>query len=114
MSRSPKDFLRHILDEINYLLATSQDLSKEEFLLNETLKRSFTRSLEIIGEASKNLSDTFRAEHSTLPWRKMAGMRDKLIHDYFGVDYDVVWDVISNEIPKLEPKIRYLIEQTDE
>ena len=110
MSRSPKDFLRHILDEINYLLATSQDLSREEFLLNETLKRSFTRSLEIIGEASKNLPDTFRAKHPTLPWRKMAGMRDKLIHDYFGVDYDVVWDVVSNEIPKLEPQIRHLIE----
>lgn len=113
MSRSPSDFLRHIFDEINYLIATSQGLTKEDFLGNETLKRSFTRSLEIIGEASKNLPESFRAKHPQIPWRKMAGMRDKLIHDYFGVDYDVVWDVIHSEIPRLAHHIQQLLEQDE-
>lgn len=113
MSRSPKDFLRHILDEINYLIAASQNLTKEEFQHDETIKRAFTRSLEIIGEATKNLPEAFRAEHPQIPWRKMAGMRDKLIHDYFGVDYDVVWDVVSSEIPTLFHDIQQLLEQND-
>jgi len=87
MSRSPLDYLRHIQDEATYLLAASRELDLETFMQDGTLKRAFVRSLEIIGEATKQLPDEFRERHSHVEWRALAGMRDKLIHHYFGVDY---------------------------
>ncbi len=114
MSRSPKDYLQHILDEIEYLLKHSHHLNKDEFLQDETLKRSFVRSLEIIGEATKNLPASFKAKHSQISWRTMAGMRDKLIHNYFGVDYHIVWDAVINEIPNLKANIAEMINNVGE
>lgn len=70
-------------------------------MANETLRRAFVRSLEIIGEAAKKVSEEFRAQHPTVEWRAMSGMRDRLIHDYFGVDNELVWDVVQNRIPAL-------------
>jgi uncharacterized protein with HEPN domain len=101
MSHSPKDFLGHILIEAAFILDSCQGLSKEQFINDPMLTRAVVRSLEIIGEATKNLSDEFKQKYSEIPWRQMAGMRDKLIHDYFGVDYDVVWNVITQEILQL-------------
>lgn len=101
MSRSETEYLRHILDEALYLAETSEGLSEERFQNDETLKRAFVRSLEIIGEATKNLSDDLRARHPDVEWRAMAGMRDRLIHGYFGVDYEIVWDVVERKIPEL-------------
>lgn len=69
MSRRSKDFLRHVLDETEYLIATSQNLTKESFLEDETLKRAFSRSLEIIGEAVKQLPNDFREQHPEVEWR---------------------------------------------
>lgn len=90
MSRSVREYLRHILDETNYLLSESQGLSQAEFLQNETLKRAFVRSIEIIGEATKKVPNDFRQNYPQIEWRAMAGMRDHLIHGYFGIDYDIV------------------------
>ena len=101
MSRSPVDYLRHILDEVEYLEEQSKALSKKAFLEDETLKRAFVRSLEIIGEAAKNLPREFCDQYPNVPWRALARMRDRLIHGYFGVDYDIVWDVIESKIPEL-------------
>ncbi|MBP0015746.1 MAG: DUF86 domain-containing protein [Roseofilum sp. SBFL] len=109
MSGSPRDYLLHILDETHYILTTSQGLNKALFLENETLKRAFVRSLEIIGEATKNLSYDFRAQYSDVAWKQIAGMRDKLIHDYFGVNYDIVWDVVNSEIPRLDLAIKRIL-----
>lgn len=92
-----KPFLNHILDEIDYLLMDSADISYEKFSGSETLKRSFVRALEVIGEAVKSIPDEFRAEYSEIPWKKMAGLRDVLIHHYFGINYMMVWDVIKNQ-----------------
>lgn len=111
MSRLPKDYLLHILDETVYLLDHSANLEKEAFLRDETLKRSFVRSLEVIGEATKNLPDDFKVNYPQVSWRRMAGMRDKLIHDYFGVDYDVVWNVVTVEIEFLNLEITKMIEK---
>ncbi len=66
------------------------------------LCRAVVRSIEIIGEASKKIDEEFKSSHIHIEWKKMAGARDKLIHDYFGIDYDIVWDIIKNKIPDLD------------
>jgi uncharacterized protein with HEPN domain len=101
MQKSPLERLRHIRDECRYLLLRSRELTWTEFLASDDLKRAFVRSLEIVGEASKQVPQPFRDEHPELPWRLMAGMRDRLIHDYTGVDYEIVWDTISRDIPAI-------------
>jgi len=88
---------------------TSENLSREEFLRDPTLRRAFVRSLEIIGEAAKQVSDTSRAQLPDLDWRGMAGMRDRLIHGYFGVDYELVWDVVANRVPLLRDSLKRLL-----
>ena len=109
MSRSPLDYLRHILDETEYLINCSKGLTKDRFLQDETLKRAFIRSLEIIGEAAKQIPTDFKERYSHRDWRAMAGMRDRLIHAYFGVDYDIVWDAVTNKVPELLREIRDIL-----
>ena len=91
MSLSGRELLQHILDEAEYLYDRSRGLTSEELLQDHTLRRAFVRSLEIIGEAAKQGPEETRRELSDLEWRGMAGMRDRLIHGYFGVDYELVW-----------------------
>ncbi len=110
MSRSLVEYLRHILDEADYLLEASSNADKEGFLTDETLKRAFVRSIEIIGEATKQIPDEMKAEHPIIEWRAMAGLRDRLIHGYFGVDYEIVWDVVTNKIPGLRRQIVLMLE----
>ncbi len=109
MSFEPRDYLRHILVEADYLIGRSEGLSFEAFFADETLRRAFVRSLEIIGEATKKVPDDFRANHPTVEWRAMAGMRDVLIHDYFGVDFELVWDVVRNRVPELRGQIAAIL-----
>jgi uncharacterized protein with HEPN domain len=97
MHINDKILINHIYDEVHYLTSESLSIEIEDFLNNETLKRSFTRSIEIIGEASKKLSIDFKNTYSEINWKSLAGMRDKLIHHYFGVDYIIVWDVSKNK-----------------
>jgi uncharacterized protein with HEPN domain len=100
-----------MLTETQYLMAQTQGLEKATFLHDETLKRAFVRSLEIIGEAVKQLPDEVKQRYSHLEWRAMAGMRDRLIHGYFGVDYDIVWDVVTNKIPELQQAVEHILRQ---
>ena len=105
MSISPDEFLRHVLDETIFIQRETQGILKENFLQDERLKRACVRSLEIIGEAVKKLPSSFKVKYSHVDWKAIAGMRDKLIHDYFGIDYDIVWDVIQNKIKVLATEI---------
>ncbi len=88
MPASPLDYLRHIRDEARYLAEESARTTKSHFDTNETTKRAFVRSIEIIGEATKKVPGDLKQRYPHIDWRGMTGMRDKLIHDYFGVDYD--------------------------
>ena len=96
MSFEPRDYLRHILVEADYLIGRSAGLSYEAFFADETLRRAFVRSLEIIGEAAKKVPDDFRLSNPMIEWRAMAGMRDRLIHDYFG--WTSSWSGMSSRI----------------
>jgi uncharacterized protein with HEPN domain len=109
MSKQNQEYLKHILDEINFLLENSKGLKREDFLNNEVLKRAFVRSLEIIGEAVKKLPVELREKYRDIDWKAMAATRDKLIHHYFGVDYEIVWDVVAHEIPKLKAQFKKIL-----
>lgn len=110
MSKEPIEFLKHIFDECSYLLTVSKGISKDAFLDNETLKRAVVRSLEIIGEATKKIPADFKLKWGSVQWKNMAGMRDRLIHDYIGVNYSIVWDVFINKIPELHAQIQEVLE----
>jgi len=110
---SPIDYLRHMLAESDYIVEQSAGLQRDSFLANETLKRAFVRSVEIIGEATKHVPDDFRQQHPNFEWRSMAGMRDRLIHGYFGVDYELVWDVAVNKIPQLRDQLNNLLSELE-
>ncbi len=111
MSPSAREYFQHILDETTYIITSSTGLDKTAFVKDETLKRAYVRSIEVIGEAVKQLPDVVRQKYSAIEWRAMAGMRDRLIHNYFGVDYDIVWDVVVNKIPALDSEIRVILNQ---
>lgn len=110
MSFEPREYLRQLAVEANYLIRASSGMSAEQFCADETLRRAFVRSLEIIGEATKTIPDSFRDRYPAIEWRAMAGMRDRLIHGYFGVDYELVGDVVQNRIPALRRQIAPLVE----
>lgn len=105
MSKDPKEYLRHIHDECKYIISVSENLLFEDFMDDETLKRAVVRSLEIIGEATKKIPADFKVKWNTIQWKNMAGMRDRLIHDYIGVNYSIVWDVMKNKIPDINKQI---------
>ena len=109
MPLSAREYLLHILDETDYLILHARGVTRERFLADETLRRAFVRSLEVIGEAAKQVPDGLRNEHPEIEWRAMAGMRDRLIHGYFGVDYEIVWDAVVNKVPALAEQIRRLL-----
>ena len=111
MYKSYIPFLQHILDECLYVRSViTDDMQIDEFLVDETLKRAVTRSLSIIGEATKKIPGDVKYAWQSISWREMAGMRDKLVHDYMGVNYFIVWDVAKNIIPTLTVQIQTIID----
>jgi len=113
MYPSQLEFLKHIQDECLYILRVTSEKSKESVVEDETLSRAIIRSLEIIGEATKKLSDEFRASYPHVEWRKMAATRDVMIHDYFGIDYDIVWSIITDKLSELEHQISTIIKEKE-
>ncbi len=100
-----------MLDETSYLIEQSRSLTKAQFVENETLKRAFVRSIEVIGEASKKLPEETKRRYPQVEWRAVAGMRDRLIHGYFETDYDIVWDVVVNKVPVLQKEVVRIVRE---
>lgn len=110
MCKSYIPYLQHILDECHYIQSViTDDKVLYQFLSDETLKRAVTRSLSIIGEATKKIPANVKLEWNEISWKEMAGMRDRLVHDYMGVNYFIVWDVAKNIIPQLTVQIESVI-----
>jgi len=98
-------YLEHIIDAVNDIESFTKGLTKSRFLKNKLRQSAVIRQLEIIGEASKNLPENFRKKYSEVEWKKIAGTRDKIIHHYFGIDLNTVWDIVKKDLPDLKRKI---------
>ena len=114
MLKLPIEYLRHIIEETEFILKETNNISKDNFYLNPVLKRAVVRSLEIIGEASKNIPKDFQKKHKNIKWKDIARMRDKLIHHYFGIDYSLLWDIVKNEIPTLHSNLHEIIQDENQ
>ena len=109
--RKDVDLLNDILESINRISAYTDKLSYDEFLNDYKSQDAVIKNLEILGEAVKLLSPDFKKNNPDLPWKDISGTRDKLIHDYFGVNIDIVWDIIKNELPSIKNKILEILHQ---
>ncbi|PUA30998.1 MAG: hypothetical protein B9J98_08250 [Candidatus Terraquivivens tikiterensis] len=108
-----KAYLKHVLDVISNIEKFIEGIEKEDFLSNVEKQYAVLRGLEIIGEAVKNLSEELKAKHPKIPWKEIAGMRDKLIHQYFGVNLDLVWETIKTKLPELKTQISRIIKEIE-
>lgn len=110
MPRECKLYLRDILNSIERIENYTANMSFDKFRENNLVVDGVIRNLEIIGEAVKNLSGEIKTEYSDIEWKKIAGLRDIICHEYFGVDIDIIWDVIENKLPELKTAINKIME----
>lgn len=101
------------MDTISDIKKFVQGISEQEFFRNKEKQYAVLRALEIIGEASKNLSREMKDENSAIDWRNIAGMRDKLIHAYFGVNLPLVWETVKNDLPQLKKQASKMLENVN-
>lgn len=106
MKKDPRLLLDHILESIRWIEDDLRDLSKEDFFDNVPIQDAVVRRLEIIGEASRGLDEEFKVAYPEVPWQEIADMRNKLIHEYFAVDLELVWNVVQKDLPDLKAKIK--------
>jgi uncharacterized protein with HEPN domain len=109
MKRDDTVYLLHILDAIASVEEYTRGMSENEFLGNSMAHDAVVRQIEIIGEAARNVSDEFQEKHPNLPWMKMIGIRNKIIHEYFNVNYAIVWDTIKDDLPTLKKNIKKIV-----
>jgi uncharacterized protein with HEPN domain len=106
-------YLRHILDAISDIENFMRGVSQDDFFENREKQYATLRALEIIGEATKNLSDELKTENPSVDWKNIAGMRDKLIHAYFGVNLPLVWETVKKDLPQLKLQAQKMLENVN-
>lgn len=111
--RTNKDYLFDIKEAISRITNYIGNMNYEEFLKDEKTQDAIVRNIEIIGEAAKNLTKEFKNKYEKIEWKGIAGMRDKIIHFYFGVNWDIVWKVIKDKLPTLKEKIEIIIKEIE-
>ena len=112
MLPSTHEYLQHILDEAKFLLDKSEGLDRDSFLQDETFKRAFA-SIEIIGEAVKQIPESIRRQYPNVEWHAIAGMRNRLIHVYYTIDYTFVWNAVVSHVPSLVENIELILTRDD-
>jgi len=113
MKRDYSLYIKDILDCIERVEEFVGDMNFDEFLVDDKTSSAVVRKLEIIGEATKNIPKSITQEYEEIPWKEMVRMRDKIIHFYFGVDYEIVWNVIKERLPQIKPTIRRILEDME-
>lgn len=103
--KDPLIFIEHMLENIQDIRSFTKYVSKTEFSNNKEKINAVVRSLEIMGEAAKNLPINFKEKYSNVPWKKIIGTRDVIIHHYFGVNLEVIWEIVKNDLPKLKEQM---------
>ena len=98
-------YISHILTAIEDIEKSTEGVTKEQFINNKDLKDANIRRIEILGEATKNISMTLKLKHPKVEWKEIIGTRDKMIHHYFGVNIDIVWEIIKKDLPVLKKKL---------
>jgi len=111
MKKDPKIFLQHILESISEIEKYTKNISEDKFMRSTQIQDAVVRRLEIIGEAAKNIPADIKDRYDFVPWKKIIGSRDVLIHDYFEVDIEAVWDTVIKDIPKLKQNIKKLLQE---
>lgn len=111
MKKDPKIFIEHILQSIEIIEGHIENKTEKDFSDSVLLQDAIIRRIEIIGEAAKNLPSDFKEEHHDIPWKTIAGMRDILIHKYFGIDLELTWEVVKRDIPALKEQILEINEE---
>ena len=110
MPRDSSVYLRDILEAISKIKGYTAGMDREAFEGDSKTVDAVLRNLEVIGEAAKGIPESFRRDHSEVDWRKIAGLRDVLIHNYFGISMDIVWDILQKQIERLESQIRSMLQ----
>jgi uncharacterized protein with HEPN domain len=104
--KNDKAYIKHMLSCIEKILKFTRGLNFDEFAINELVQDAVIRNIEVIGEASKHVSNHLKQTYFDIPWKEISGMRNKLIHDYMGVDIEVVWKTVKTDITQLRKMLR--------
>lgn len=110
MNREYGDFIEDIIDSIDKVEEFTENMNFQDFSKDEKTGFAVIRAMEIIGEAVKNIPDSIRGKYKGIPWKDIAGMRDKLIHGYFGVNLEVIWKTVEDQLPGLKKKLLKVLE----